>query len=167
MRTLDHVTDTILVLTEDTLTQTDVEHLLGMHPDESLEFRLLVPADTEQPLLATVLDNLGLGDLAAAMHRITSGEPNPEEAKTTAQTRLERSQAQFAAAGVTVTGEVVSDDPIPALTTAMQTHSVREIFVVTYPHMVEDTLHTDWASRARDHFKIPVLHLYSGTSTLG
>ena len=43
----------------------------------------------------------------------------------------------------------------------------REVVVATYPHLVEDTFHRDWASRARDVLRVPVLHLYLGTSELG
>ena len=49
----------------------------------------------------------------------------------------------------------------------MAAGGAREIVVVTYPHAVEDTFHTDWASRAREELHVPVLHLYSGTSELG
>jgi len=56
---------------------------------------------------------------------------------------------------------------LPALRTAVGAGDVREVAVVTYPHAVEDTLHTDWASRAREDLQVPVLHLYAGTSELG
>ena len=42
-----------------------------------------------------------------------------------------------------------------------------EVVVVTTPHALEDTFHTDWASRARDELHVPVMHLYAGTSQLG
>ena len=58
------MTDTILVLAEDTLAPVDVEHLLALHEGEVLAYRVLVPADSDRPLLATVVDNLGLGAIA-------------------------------------------------------------------------------------------------------
>jgi hypothetical protein len=61
------VTDTILVLAEDTLAPVDVEHLLALHEGEVLEYRVLIPADSERPLLATVIDNLGLGELGTGL----------------------------------------------------------------------------------------------------
>ena len=45
--------------------------------------------------------------------------------------------------------------------------SLGEVVVATYPHLVEDTFRTDWASRAREALHVPVLHLYLGTSELG
>jgi hypothetical protein len=81
--------------------------------------------------------------------------------------QLAASIAAFAAEGVTADGSVVDDDPLPALRSALADPAVREVVVVTFPHALEDTFHTDWASRAREELKVPVLHLYSGTSQLG
>ncbi|MBU4336368.1 MAG: hypothetical protein KJ548_07325 [Actinobacteria bacterium] len=161
------MTETIVVLTEDALADADVAHLLELHPQDEVDYRVLVPADTDQPLLATVLDELGLGDLRDALRRAVGREPDAGRARATAGERLERTLHELAAAGRTATGEVTQDDPLPALKAAVADGDVREIVVVTYPHLVEDTLHTDWASRAREELKVPVLHLYSGTSELG
>jgi len=161
------MTDTIVVLTEDSLAEADVAHLLELHPEEDLAYRVLVPADTDQPLLATVLDELGLGDLRDALRRAAGHEPDPNHARATASDRLTRTLGALTAAGREASGDVTLDDPLPALRTAVADPDVREVVVVTYPHLVEDTLHTDWASRAREELKVPVLHLYSGTSELG
>jgi hypothetical protein len=164
---LGDVTDTILVLAEDTLAPVDIEHLLALHEGEVLDYRVLIPADSERPLLATVIDNLGLGELGDAFDRLRGKEPSVPEAKATADEQLAATLAEFAAAGRAATGEVVDDDPLPALRTAVAAGGVREIAVVTYPHAWLDTLHRDWASRAREELELPVLHLYSGTSELG
>jgi hypothetical protein len=161
------VTDTILVLSEDTLAAADVEHLLSLHEGETLAYRVLIPADTERNLLSSLIDHLSLGDLRHAWDEVLRREPEPRRAHATAAQQLSRSLAAFEAAGREASGEVVSDDPLPALRAAVADGDVREIAVVTYPHAVEDTFHRDWASRARDELKVPVLHLYSGTSELG
>ncbi len=70
-------------------------------------------------------------------------------------------------AGATASGQVTEDDPIPMLREAVRRHGAREVVVVTQPHAVQDTLHTDWASRARDQVGVPVLHVYGGTTFLG
>jgi len=161
------VADSIVVLTEDALSPTDVEHVLALHPDETLAYRVLVPADTDRPLLASVLDSLSLGELRAAWERMTGKEPSEPEARATAAERLETSVGTIRAAGRDATGVIVDDDPLPALQAAVDEHGAREIVVATYPHLVEDTFHTDWASRAREALHVPVLHLYLGTSALG
>ena len=159
--------DTIVVLVEDALSPDDVANLVALHPDEDLAYRVLVPADTDRPLLPWVLDSLSLGELRAAWDRMTGHEPAAPQAKATAEQQLATSLTAFAAAGRTATGAVVDDDPLPALRTAVADEGAREIVVATYPHLVEDTFHTDWASRARDELRVPVLHLYLGTSELG
>ncbi len=161
------MTDTILVLTEDTLARADVDKLLALHEGDAHAYRVLVPADTDRPLVSTIIDNLSLGELKEAWQRALGKEPSHREARATADEQLAGSIAAFAAAGASATGVVVDDDPLPALKAAVADGDVVEVAVVTYPHAVEDTFHRDWASRAREELQVPVLHLYSGTSELG
>jgi hypothetical protein len=161
------VNEIIVVLTEDTLTAADVEHITALHADREVRYRVLVPADTERNLLVSLVDHLSLGELRAALDDVLGREPEPVRAHLTAQEQLESSIGVFGAAGAAVDGSVVDDDPLPALRTALADQPVKEVVVVTRPHALEDTFHTDWASRARDELKVPVLHLYSGTSQLG
>ena len=161
------MTDTIIVLTEDTLASADVEQLLALHEGETYAYRVLVPADTERPLVSTIIDNLSRGELKEAWHRALGKEPSLPEARATADEQLTASIAAFVAAGREATGSVVDDDPLPALKSAVADGNVIEVAVVTYPHAVEDTFHRDWASRAREELHVPVLHLYAGTSELG
>jgi len=162
----EHVPETIVVLAEDALSAADVAHVVGLHAGEELAYRVLVPADTDRPLLPWVLDSIGLGELRAAWDRLTGDEPSEPQAKATAEQQLARSLAAFRAAGSPATGAVVDDDPLPALRAAVE-EGAREVVVATYPHLVEDTFHRDWASRAREALHVPVLHLYLGTSELG
>jgi len=108
-----------------------------------------------------------MGELREAWDRARGKEPSHPEAKATADEQLAGSIAAFVAAGRVATGAVVDDDPLPALKAAVADGDVAEVAVVTYPHAVEDTFHTDWASRAREELQVPVLHLYAGTSELG
>ncbi|HEY8720724.1 hypothetical protein [Pengzhenrongella sp.] len=161
---------TIVVLTEDTLGAADIAHLLSLHDDkdETVTFRVLVPADTERNVLFSFVDHLGLGELREALDDVLRREPRrPSEATAEADVQLAKSLAAFAEAGVAATGQIVADDPLPALKAAVAEGGVDEIVVVTYPHAVEDTFHRDWASRAREVLRVPVLHLYAGTSELG
>lgn len=161
------MTDTILVLTEDTLAAADVAHILSLHADETLTYRVLVPADTERNVLVSLVDQLSLGELREALDTVLGREPAPDRATADAAQQLADSLAAFADAGVSASGTVVDDDPLPALRAALAEEDAREVVVVTYPHALEDTFHRDWASRAREDLHVPVLHLYSGTSELG
>ncbi len=159
--------NTIVVLVEDTLVDADVAKILTLHDDPTLIYRVLVPADTERNMLVAFVDHLGLGELREALSDVLRREPEPTEAKAKATEQLDASVAAFRAAGATAAGTVVEDDPLPALRAEVAAGIVREIVVVTYPHAVEDTFHSDWASRARETLQVPILHLYAGTSELG
>ena len=161
------MTDTIVVLIEDVLSPADVDKLLALHSEEVLDYRVLVPADSQRPLLPWIIDSLSLGELREAWDRAVGKEPTEPQAKATAADQLTATLAAFEAAGRHADGTVVSDDPIPALRAAVAQGAVREVAVVTDPHLLEDTFHRDWASRAREELQLPVLHLYRGTSELG
>ena len=161
------MSEIIVVLTEDALTDTDVVNITDLYAGREVSYHLLVPADTEQNMLASLVDHLSLGELREALDAVLGREPEPVRAELTAREQLEASVAAFAAAGTSVDGVIVSDDPLPALRAVVTGGDVSEIVVVTLPHALEDTFHRDWASRAREKLKVPVLHLYTGTNQLG
>ncbi|QAY62823.1 hypothetical protein ET495_05700 [Xylanimonas allomyrinae] len=168
------LSDVVLVLTEAPLTAADVEHLLDIYRDpdgdgtpDPVAFRVLVPAETERHLLAALLEHVGTGELRKAWQDLTGGRPAPAQAAADAADKLARSVTALHAAGMPAEGEVMADDPLPALRDAIAGGGIREVVVVTYPHAFADTFHADWASRARDALQVPVLHLYAGTSELG
>lgn len=157
---------TIILLTEDALRPSDVENIATLHGDEPLTITVLVPADTERNVVTDFIDHLSLLELKEAWEAITERETEAE-ARQEAGEALERTVSALQAAGATVTGSVVDDDPLPALTQAVVNTDADEVVVVTRPHAVEDTFHQDWASRARETLGVPVLHFYTGTNLLG
>lgn len=156
-----------MVLTEDELTDADARHLAELYRELDVSYRVLVPADTEQNMLVAILEHLSLGELREALDAARHRDPHPQEAERDARADLRGSLAALSRAGVVAAGEVVEDDPLPALRAAVAQAPVREIVVVTRPHAVADTFRTDWASRAREVLDVPVLHVYGGTSRLG
>ncbi len=156
----------IVVLTEEALGEDDAARIAALHEGEVLDYRVLVPADTQRNLLVDVLNHLSLFELRKALREFR-GDPSQREARLTATEALEASLAALEGRGMSAAGEVTDDDPIPALLTAVSQHDAREVIVVTRPHAVEDTFHRDWASRAREVVGVPVLHVYAGTTFLG
>lgn len=159
--------DIVVILTEQALDAGDAGRITALHDDESLDYHVLVPADTERNLLVDVIDHLSLLQLREALDAVRGREPKDTEARATAGQALERSMSSLRAAGVVADGAVTDDDPLPAVRTAVERLGAREVVVVTRPHAVEDTFHRDWASRARDELGVPVLHVYAGTTFLG
>ena len=158
-------TPTIVVVTEVALTNGDVARMVGLHPDEHFHYHVLVPADTERNVLVNVLDHLSLFDFRAAAADLRS--PDAHRATTTADEALQKSVAAIRAADRAASGVVTEDDPLPALRAEVEATRAAEIVTVTEPHAVEDTFHTDWASRARETLGLPVLHMYAGDWRLG
>lgn len=158
--------DLVVVLSEQALGDDDAARIAALHEGEALDYQVLVPADTERNLLVDVLNHLSLFELRKALHGLR-GEPDDGRARVTAIEALDASLVALQGRGMQATGEVTDDDPLPALVAAVSRYGAREVIVVTRPHAVEDTFHTDWASRARDEVGVPVLHVYAGTTFLG
>ncbi|MCI2238952.1 hypothetical protein MO973_29535 [Paenibacillus sp. TRM 82003] len=159
---------TVVVLTEEALGEIDAGNIAALHEGESVRHVVVVPADTERNLLADVLDHLSLGELRAALEEVRAGKPDPQRARADAETALARSVAELRSLGLAAEGRTSGDDPMPVVRELLlEEEDARELVVVTRPHAVEDTFHTDWASRARDTLGVPVLHLYAGTMRLG
>jgi hypothetical protein len=158
------VTASIVLLTEQALTVADAERLAGLYAPDKPHYRVLVPADTGRSLLADVLDHLSLLELRAALDAVRGHE---DDARVTASRALDASLTALRSAGVMNDGSVVEGDPVVALQAALDQQPADEVVIVTRPHAVEDTFHTDWASRARERLGVPVLHLYAGSGRLG
>ena len=56
---------------------------------------------------------------------------------------------------------------VSALVAYVGAHAADRAVVITRPHAISDTFHTDWANRAQEKLGIPVLHLYSGSGYIG
>lgn len=160
------MTDTIVILTEQAIHPADADRILALHEGETdLRYQVLVPHDVRRGLLVSVLDDLSLLDLRKLVQDLRREDPAEKEAS--AQRRLDTTIESLRARGAEAVGEITTDNPLPALGEAVANHEPREIIVITGPHAVEDTFHTDWASVARDTLGLPVLHLYAGTGYVG
>jgi hypothetical protein len=157
----------LVVLTERALTAADAERLVALHDPENPTFRVLVPAGGRRNVLVDVLDHLSLLQFREAAEAVGERDAHVEESTSQAQGDVDASVAQLRALDVEAAGQVVDGgDPIGALTKAVQ-EGADEVVVVTSPHAVEDTLHRDWASVARERLGVPVLHVYADSSWVG
>jgi len=158
------VTASIVLLTERALGEDDAAKLLALHSVDGARYHVLVPADPHQSVLVDVLNHLSLFELREALDAARGREePSPGGASAI----LAASLKALRAAGAEAEGEVIDTEPVAALRLAVSEHAADEIVVVTRPHAVEDTFHTDWASRARETLGVPVLHMYAGSNWLG
>ncbi|KAD3633127.1 hypothetical protein [Arthrobacter yangruifuii] len=161
------MTSTIVVLTEESLVDRDIENLRSLVGDTPVRFDVLVPADPGRNLLVDVLDNLSLLDFAQAFRDLTGGRPSKADEVKEAVTSLAESLEQLKAAGLEATGTVTGEDPVAAVVETAKRTSADQVVVITRPHAVEDTFRTDWANEAQHRLGVPVLHLYTGSGFIG
>jgi hypothetical protein len=82
-----------------------------------------------------------------------------EEVKQEVEDNLATAIAVLTATGSTATGELVTGDPVDALSAKISEVDGREAIILTEDHFVAELLRLDWTSRARRHLEVPVLHL--------
>ncbi|MGN6332000.1 MAG: hypothetical protein ACTHOD_10160 [Motilibacteraceae bacterium] len=152
---------TIVLLTEDALTDHDVDRVVNLHGDEPVRVHVLVPVDTDHNPVVEALDEAMLGELRDAVK--DSGERTPEQAERLAGHALARSLEKLRAAGVDADGGFTSDDPVEGTITTVRELDADEVVVLTEPHLLEGAFHRDWASRIRRKLDRPVLHAVAGT----
>jgi hypothetical protein len=156
---------TIVIVTEEPLKSIDVDKILALHDGEPTSYRVLVPADTQRNVLASFLNHLSLFEMREALESLRPVDR--EEARADADQALATTLAELLAHDVPATGEITPDDPLPTLVEEVARLGATEVVVVTEPQALEDTFHTDWASKARESLGLPVLHMYAGDWRLG
>lgn len=156
---------TIIIVTEEPLRSADVDKILALHEGEPTSYRVLVPADTQRNVISSFLNHLSLLEMREALESLRPVDR--AEARADADVALATTLSELLAHDVPATGEITGDDPLPTLVEEVDRLGASEVVVVTEPHAVEDTFHTDWASKARESLGLPVLHMYAGDWRLG
>lgn len=153
----------LVVLAERALSPADVERLVALHEPDRPAVRVLVPAGNRRNVLVDVLDHLSLLELREAVQAVQGhSERTPEQAQADVRGTVTALQGL----GWQADGHVVTGDPVAALEDEVRA-GAEEVVIVTAPHAIEDTLHRDWASVARQRLGVPVLHVYADSSWVG
>ncbi len=155
--------ESLVVLAEHALSFADAQRLVALHDPDRPAVRVLVPAGGRRNVLVDVLDHLSLLQLREAFGAV---QGHVERTPAQAEAAVRGSVAELQRLGCEASGEVVTGDPVAALDAEVQA-GAEEVVIVTAPHAVEDTLHRDWASVARDRLGVPVLHVYADSSWVG
>jgi hypothetical protein len=161
------MSDPIVILTEEPLGADDRVNLESLLAGGDAPLVVLVPANTERHLLVDFLENLSMLEIAKAFRELTSKSPDPATERAEAAETLAASIAALAGLGGGVAGEVVEGEAVEGLVAKVKELGAGQAVVVTRPHALADTFHTDWANRAQDRLGLPVLHLYAGSGFIG
>lgn len=159
--------DPIVILTEEPLGPDDRVNIAKLLDGGDAPLVVLVPSNTERHLLVDFLENLSLLEIAKAFRELTAQSPDPEVERAEASETLAASLAALAGLGGGVTGEVVDGGAVASLVAKVRALDAAQAVVVTRPHAIADTFHTDWANKAQDQLGLPVLHLYAGSGFIG
>ncbi|KRE65730.1 hypothetical protein ASG92_17335 [Arthrobacter sp. Soil736] len=161
------MSDPIVILTEEPLGADDRVNIVRLVDGGDARLVVLVPANTERHLLVDFLENLSMLDIAKAFRELTAHAPDPEKQRTAAAETLATSLSALEGVGGGVSGEIVDGEAVNGLVAKVQELGAAQAVVITRPHAVADTFHTDWANKAQDRLGLPVLHLYAGSGFIG
>ena len=152
---------TIVLLTEDAVLTHDAVRLAQLHDDDDVVVQVIVPVEGDHSRVLEALDEALLGRLREAAR--DSGDPDPKDARLAALHAVAESKVRLQAAGLgTAEGELAAD-PVEGTVAAVKRFHGDEVVVITPPHLVEEALHRDWASKLRARLDLPVLHITAGT----
>ena len=82
-----------------------------------------------------------------------------DEARASAQARLDESLASMRAAGLDAAGEIGDGDPIQAIEDAVRTFQPDELIISTHPAGRSHWLERGVVEKARERFELPVTHV--------
>ncbi|MCI9870614.1 MULTISPECIES: hypothetical protein [Arthrobacter] len=160
------MSDPIVILTEEPLGADDRVNIETLIAGGDAPLLILVPANTERHLVVDFLENLSMLEIAKAFRELTA-HSDPAGERAEAADTLAASLAALAGLGGGVSGEVVEGKAVDGLVAKVKELSAGQAVVITRPHAVADTFHTDWATKAQDKLGLPVLHLYAGSGFIG
>ena len=161
------MSDPIVILTEEPLGADDRLNIERLVDGSDSSLVVLVPANTERHLLVDFLENLSMLDVAKAFRDLAGRTPDDAAERVHADETLAASLAALAGLGSGVTGQVVAGKAVDSLVSTVKETGASQAVVITRPHAVADTFHTDWANKAQDQLGVPVLHLYAGSGFIG
>ncbi|MCU1532612.1 MAG: hypothetical protein JWO49_2183 [Arthrobacter sp.] len=161
------MSDPIVILTEEPLGADDRVNIESLLVGGDAPLVVLVPANTERHLLVDFLENLSMLEIAKAFRELTAKSPDPASERAEAAETLATSLTALAGVGAGVSGEVVEGEAVEGLVAKVKELGAGQAVVVTRPHALADTFHTDWVNRAQDRLGLPVLHLYAGSGFIG
>ena len=129
---------------------------------------VLVPANTERHLLVDFLEHLSLLEIAKAFRELTCRAPDPGIGTRRSRGDPGRLTGRPGRAGRrSRPARWWTAVPSRAWWPRSRNSGPTQAVVITRPHAVSDTFHTDWANKAQDQLGIPVLHLYAGSGFIG
>lgn len=154
----------VVLLIEQPLSKQDAVQVRGLHEDveQHVVYHVLLPVEDAAARVESAMGSLAASEVLASPALVMDDmelEEVQRELLDRAREDLTGCLRRLTDAGADALGEIVSVDPIDALTTKVAAVDGREAIILTRPHVVSEFFHLDWTSRARRKIGVPVLHL--------
>jgi hypothetical protein len=154
----------VIVLAEQAMTAADAAEVVSLHDgiEETRHYHVLIPCQNAQLQVEAALGSLAASETLAAPALVSSGVDTDEvqhQIDERAETAVTVSIAAIKQTGHEATGQFSKDDPIDLVDNVVKSQAADEVIVMTRPHVIQEFLHIDWASKARRRLGVPVLHL--------
>ena len=155
----------VVLLVEESLDAADARQVRSLHVgvEELVRYHVVLPVEDAAARVEAAIGTLSSADTLAppAAPRAEVDTAAIEEgSREHAEASLAATRAAIEGAGGTLgSARSSDDDPVEALGAVIEEVGAREAIIVTRPHLVAELFHVDWASQARRHLGLPVLHL--------
>jgi hypothetical protein len=154
----------VVLLVEQPISAQDAGQVRELHSEapDPVRYHLLLPVEDAAARVESAMGTLASGDALVAGPMLIDQDDVAEiqrELLDKARADLAASLAALERAGASVSGDLVTLEPIDALVAKVKDVGAAEVIVLTRPHVVAEFFHLDWTSRARRKLGVPVLHL--------
>jgi hypothetical protein len=154
----------VVLLIEQPLSVEDAAQVRSLHQDveDPVRYHVLLPVEDAAARVDSAMGSIAASEVLASPALVMDSNDVralQDELLTRARTECNGCVDKLARSGADVTGEVVSIEPVEALSAKVAEVGAAEVIILTRPHVVAEFFHRDWTSRARRRLGVPILHL--------
>ena len=154
----------VVLLVEQPLSAEDAAQVRGLHQDieEPVRYHVLLPVEDAATRVESAMGSIAASEVLASPALVMDSEEIQalqRELLEHARTDCNGCVDKLTKTGANVTGQVVSAEPIDALTAKVAEVNAAEAIILTRKHVIAEFFHVDWTSRARRKLGVPILHL--------
>lgn len=154
----------VVLLVEQPLSVEDAAQVRSLHQEieEPVRYHVLLPVDDAAARVESAMGSIAASEVLASPALVMDSEDIASvqrELLEQARTDCTGCVDKLARTGANVSGEVVSAEPIEALTAKVGEVHAAEAIILTRKHVIAEFFHVDWTSRARRKLGVPILHL--------
>ena len=155
----------VVLLVEQALTEQDARQVRSLHDglDDPVTYHVLLPLDDAAARVEASLGSLSGSELLASPQTpmdTVDLDAVRQDGQERSETDLTATVAALESVGATVASStLVTGSPVDELVAKVKEVDGRETIILTQPHVVAELFRLDWASKARRHLEVPVLHL--------